>query len=772
MHAQSCQWLNLYFIQDEYHLFQTAPSGVVSGLLFLRTSLILKDYVFFLCFWLVFCFLYLNIQKQIQAESIPMRDSSGVTPIRYPHLFSPLQIGNITIRNRLMQSAHAKGFTAADGLTNNRDIYYQAERAKGGIGLIVTGARHVHPQSTGPSRTLARGDDPQIIERDAEMTAAVHEFGGRIIAQLIHFGPQGRSGSQDDYRLLWGPSTMKSPAYNEWAKEMTKTEMDEVSEAFAQTALYSKKSGFDGVELHYSHGYLHQQFLSFVYNKRTDEYGGSLENIVRFPIETLQRVREAVGPDFVVGIRVSMDECTVDGMHADTAIDMTKLMVATGLVDYVSATAGTYAAHADQIPPGDYPENWLVADGARMRKAIREVKDIPLFIVGHIVDADMAEELVASGATDMVAMTRTQIADPEYANKLREGREDEINHCIRCNQACIARLMVGNAISCVVNPAAGREQRFGLHTLRPSTAPGKWLVIGGGPAGMQAALVLRKRGHQVTLLEANDQLGGQLNYAAQLPRRHKFGFIARDMASQLDKAGVDVRLRTRWDAQQIIDFAADGVIVATGSTPLKTGFTSTRPAVDAVPGCTQDNVLSVIDALDQPDRVGKRVVLFDEDGGRYALGAAEFLLDRGHQVHLVSRFISLAPNLALTLDLPINYQHVFRKGLEFTLNSWVRTINSDQAQLLNLFTDEDTAVLNADTFIMACGHAPEDSLYRALQGRIKNLHCIGDAQLPRPLQDIIYEGMLAGREILDSPDRFIGAGELEIFDQSWRQTLA
>ncbi|MDY0207591.1 MAG: FAD-dependent oxidoreductase [Pseudomonas sp.] len=691
---------------------------------------------------------------------------------RYPSLFTPLKIGNITIRNRLMQTAHAKGFHAADGLTNNRDIYYQAERAKGGAGLLVTGARHVHPQSTGPSRTLARGNLQEIVARDAEMTAAVHAFGGCIIAQLIHFGPQGRSGSQDDYRLLWGPSTMKSPAYNEWAREMTKAEMDEVSDAFAQTALKSKESGFDGVELHYSHGYLHQQFLSFVYNKRTDEYGGSLENIVRFPIETLERVRAVVGLDFVVGIRVSLDECTVDGMHADMAIEMTKLMVATGLVDYVSATAGTYAAHADQIPPGDYAENWLVADGARMRKAIREVKkDIPMFIVGHIVDADMAEQLVASGATDMVAMTRTQIADPYYANKLLEGREDEINHCIRCNQACIARLMVGSAVSCVVNPAAGREQRFAQHTLVHSAAPAKWLVVGGGPAGMQAALVLRQRGHQVTLLEAGDKLGGQLNYAAQLPRRHKFGFIARDMTSQLHKAGVDVRLQSRWDAQQVIEFAADGVIIATGSTPLKSGFTSTRPAVDVVPGSTQDNVMSVIEVLNNPDKVGKRVVLFDEDGGRYALGTAEFLLDRGHQVHLVSRFIALSPNLALTLDLPVNYQNVFRKGLEYTLSSWVRNIDGEQAQLFNLFTDADSAVLTADTFIMACGHTPENALYQALQGKVQNLHCIGDAQLPRPLQDIIYEGMLAGRELLDSPDRFIEAGELEGFDQSWRKVL-
>ncbi|WP_178113540.1 FAD-dependent oxidoreductase [Pseudomonas sp. ANT_H12B] len=691
--------------------------------------------------------------------------------LRYPALFTPLKIGNITVRNRLMQTAHAKGFASADGLTNDRDIHYQAERAKGGIGLIVTGARHVHPNSTGPNRSLARGNRDEIIERDAEMVKAVHAFGGRIIAQLIHFGPQGRSGALDDYRVLWGPSTMKSPAYNEWAREMTKAQMDEVSEHFALTALNSRAAGFDGVELHYSHGYLHQQFLSFVYNKRTDEYGGSLDNIVRFPLETLARVREAVGPDFVVGIRISLDECTVDGMHADTAIEMTLRLVASGLVDYVSATAGTYAAHADQIPPGDYPENWLVEDGARLRAALREISDIPVFIVGHIVDPAKAEAMVASGATDMVAMTRTQIADPEFCNKLREGREDEINHCIRCNQACIARLMAGNAISCVVNPAAGREQRFGLHTLQQATTAQRWLVVGGGPAGMKAALTLRQRGHVVTLLEKAERLGGLLNLAARLPRREKFGFIPRDLERQLRKAGVEIRLNCAMSADEVLAFGADGVILATGSTPLKTAFTSTRPAVDRVPGTEQENVLSVVEVLENPARVGKRVVLFDEDGGRYALGTAEYLLDRGHQVHLVSRFIALSPNLALTLDLPVSYRHVFAKGLAYTLNSWVRGISGKQAQLLNLFTDQDSDCLTADTFIIAAGHSPDDALYRALQGRIANLHCIGDAFLPRPLQDTLYEGMLAGRELLDDPARFIEQGELEGFGADWRNAM-
>jgi len=458
-------------------------------------------------------------------------------------------------------------------------------------------------------------------------------------------------------------------------------------------------------------------------------------------------------------------------MKADMATQMTCKLVETGLIDYVSATAGTYAAHADQIPPGDYAENWLVEDGARLRQAVKAIRDIPVFIVGHIVDPAKADELVAAGAADMIAMTRTQIADPEFCNKLLEGREDEINHCIRCNQACIARLMAGNAISCVVNPAAGREQRFGSHTRKPADQPGKWLVVGGGPAGMRAALELAQRGHAVRLVEAADKLGGQLNLAAMLPRRHKFAFIPRDLERQLRKAGVEISLNTRLSADQVVAAGADGVIIATGSTPLKTAFTSTRPAVDRVPGTEQDNVLSVVEVLSGSAQPGKRVVIFDEDGGRYALGTAEYLLDRGHEVHLVSRFISLAPNLVLTLDLPVNYRHVFAKGLRYTLNSWVRRIEGNQAQIFNLFTDQDDAVLEADSFIIAAGHRSVDDLYRQLQGRVERLYCIGDARLPRPLQDSIYEAMLAGRELLDDPSRFIEQGELEGFDRQWRETL-
>lgn len=693
-----------------------------------------------------------------------MKSAANHSNQKYAHLFTPLQIGNFTVRNRLMQSAHYKGFHVAQGLTNNRDIYYQAERAKGGIGLMVTGARHAHPTSTGPGRTGSRGYRKEIIVRDRSMTDAVHQHGARIIAQIIHFGPQGRSGANDDFRILWGPSPLKSPAYNEGVKEIEKQEMEEVSDYFALAAANARESGFDGIELHYSHGYLHQQFMSFVYNKRTDEYGGSLDNIVRFPIETIEAVRKKVGDDFTVGIRISMDECSVGGMQIDTSIDMVKLLVATNKIDYVSATAGTYASHADQIPPGDYQENWLVESGTRLREAIKLIRDIPMFIVGHIASGDMAEKIIAEGMADMVAMTRTQIADPEFANKLQDGRENEIIRCIRCNQACIGRVMQGNGMNCVVNPAAGREQRFGDHTWQTTSQPESWLVVGGGPGGMSAASTLAKRGHRVILLEQSDQLGGASRLAASLPRREKFNFIADDLEIQMQKYGVEIRLNTACNAEMIRNMEPHGIVIATGAIATKEGFTAVRPAVNVVPGTDRNNVYTVPDILNGAE-LGDRILMFDEHGGRYALGTAEKLLDEKHEVHIVTRFTQLSPNMIYTLDLGVNYQYVFSKGLTFTVNSWLREIDDKGATIFNIFTDTETRMDNYDSYIIAGGAKVNDDLYHEIKNDFNNIHRVGDCLAPRTTENAIYEGMLVGRELFDD-SKYIEPGELEEWDES------
>ena len=457
---------------------------------------------------------------------------------RYPHLFSSLRIGNVTVRNRILQTAHVKLFTE-NGVDSNRNVAYQVERARGGTGLLITGNRLVHPTSTTGMPRFAYQYLKGELEIDRAMTSGVHAHGGVIFTQLNHFGPNATSDSADDLRVLWGPSAVKSPAYGETAKAMEQEDIDEVIAWWGRCAELSREGGFDGTEVHIAHSYLLHSFLSPVYNKRTDGYGGSFENRLRFAREVIDEVRGRVGNDWVVGVRITLSDFIPGGLDAGDAVQTARLLEADGKVDYVNVSAAGYHNIHMAIQPSDAPDGYLVELAAEVKSAVR---DLPVFTIGGIKDPAMAEEIVASGRADMVAMTRTQIADPEFANKAREGREDEIYHCIRGNQGCIGRVFKGMAISCTVNPAAGREARFGIGTLTPAESQARWLVVGGGPAGMKAAETLAKRGHRVTLIEREAELGGQVNLILRTPGRETFGWITKDLDRHMRKAGVEILL--------------------------------------------------------------------------------------------------------------------------------------------------------------------------------------------------------------------------------------
>ena len=674
---------------------------------------------------------------------------------RYPHLFSPLRIGTVTVRNRIMQTAHVKLYSA-NGVDSQRNVDYQVARARGGAGLLITGNRVVHPTSTTGFPRVSWAYLRDALEVNRRMTDAVHEHGAVIVEQLNHFGVNASSESADDPRVLWGPSAVKSPAYGETPKVMEQEDIEALVECWGRCAELSREGGFDGTEVHISHSYLLHQFLSPLYNKRDDAYGGSFENRLRLAREVIEEVRRRVGPDFVVGVRISLSDFIPGALAVEDAVRVARTLEQDGRIDYVNVTAAGYHNIFMAIQPTDEPDGYLVDLTAEVKAAVEQ---LPVFAVGGIKHADLAEEIIASGKADMVAMTRAQIADPEFANKVQEGRESELYHCIRGNQGCIGRVFKGLPISCTVNPATGREGRLG--TVPPADDPARWLVVGGGPAGMKAAETLARRGHEVVLAERDDRLGGQVNLILRTPGRAEFGWIVRDLEAQMRRLGVEILLDTEATPDLVRDRKPDGVIVATGAVPTRTGFSSVNPLVERLPGVDQDNVVTAWDVLLDARAVGKRVVVLDDDGTRYAAGVAEVLLDRGAEVELVSRWNALFPSTATTLDMATLYNRLLSKGLAYRLNVWAKELDGDRLAIFNLYTGAEETLGGVDTLVLATGAKADDALFFDLKGAVENVHRIGDCLAPRKLDHAIYEGFLAGLERWSPEERYIEDGELE-----------
>ena len=677
--------------------------------------------------------------------------------MRYPHLFSPLGIGNTTVRNRLMQTAHGKAYSVRN-LVSQRDFDYKVARAAGGVGLMITGSRPVHPTGAQRGATLAYLHEG--IHFDRRLTTAVQDRGAVIFGQLAHVGMMMPSDANDDPRVLWSASAIPSPHPSEMAKEMEPEDMDELVESFRRSAEIIRAGGYQGVELHFAHSYLIHQFLSSMFNRRTDEYGGPLENRLRLPMRIIEAVRSAVGADYVVGVRLGMTDF-LEGAHDvhDTIAIVTALRDS-GHVDYVSLSAAGFNKGLE-IAPSDVPSGHMVAMAAGIKAA---VPGLITFAIGGLNDPAQADEMVRTGQADMVAMTRTMIADPEYPNKVREGRDDEVYHCIRANQGCISRVFRGLAVACTVNPATGREGRFGAQTLNVTASPRRWLVVGGGPAGLKAAEGLARAGHEVLLLEAQDRLGGQVNLAMETPGRQTFGWIVTDLRTHLDKLGVEIRVGVTATAALVEKENPHGVVLATGALPGRDGFSHAAPLTRRIPGAGLPHVVTPWEVLGRGHVTGGRVVVLDADGSRYAAGTTEALVDRGADVELISPNADLFPATVTTLDRSFVYQRLFSKGLRYRLNSWVSEIGSSTVTAYNLYSGASAVLDGITAVVLITGRVANDSLYRELKGQLEHLHRIGDCVAPRSLDHAIYEGFMAGREEWSLQGRHIGARELE----TWR----
>jgi mycofactocin system FadH/OYE family oxidoreductase 2 len=653
----------------------------------------------------------------------------------FQYLFSPLKLGRVELKNRISFQPHLTNF-AEDGLPSERHVHYWGERAKGGAGLIITEEMSVHPTDRAYEK-LIDVFHPEVLPGFRKITDNVHQYGTKIFAQLNHNGQQ-CDGSLS--RLpVFAPSPVPDVLFREIPKEMEPEDIEEVARYFAKSAVYVRDGGFDGIELQFGHSSLARQFLSPLTNQRQDVYGGSVENRMRAPLMFIEAVRKAVGRDFTVGIRLCADEMIPwGGLNLADVQDLAVRFEASGLIDFMDLSIGTF--YNLYLVEGSMhtPLGYTVPLAAGIRSKIR----LPVFCTGRINDPVMAEKVLANGQADVVGMCRALICDPYLPKKAREARAGDIRYCIACNQNCIGRIGMNKTLGCVQNPAVGMEKQWGEDTLKPAPVKKKVMVVGGGPAGMWAAKMAGRRGHQVDLYDKNEQLGGQVLLAMKGAGREEFGVLIRNEKDQVEKAGVKLHLGQAVTAEQVLAENPDVVICATGSVP------SRNPPIGGGKGPA---IYSVWDVLQGKAELGQKVCLVDTDGHHRSTATAEFMANQGKSVHILCSSLFVGAELGPVQDLYLTRQRLLQKGCTFTPDTAVIAIDGEAGAKtlkgINVYSNQMSDFGPYDSVVLAINQEVEDGLYKALKNKVKELYRIGDCVAPRKVDMAIWEGHKLGREI-------------------------
>jgi 2,4-dienoyl-CoA reductase-like NADH-dependent reductase (Old Yellow Enzyme family) len=654
-------------------------------------------------------------------------------------LFEPITVGNVEIRNRVVMTGHGTGM-AKDYLTTDQHVAYYRERAMGGVGLIGMAFPQIHPTSQdvpGEPRAWL----PEIVPGLRKISDAVHEHGARIVMQLGHGGRQGHSTFTE--RALWGPSNTPCPFNLEMPKEMEIEDIDEIVDAHAIGARHGKQGGMDGVEIHSGYGgYLLASFLSPFSNHRRDEYGGSLENRMRIVMRVIDAIRAEVGPDFLVGINLQGHDFSPGGLEVADAQQIAQAVAATGKIDYICVKAATYHEAHQNVPDMQHPKRiW-----EDLAAAVKSVVDLPVIAVGRINDPVDAADILALGHADLVAMTRQQIADPETVNKTKEGRLHEIRRCIGCNQGCIDRLFDVTHSSCVHNPAAGYEQELGIGTLVQATFRRRVVVIGAGPAGMKAAEVAARQGHEVILIERRTRTGGQLRIAAKIAGRGEIAGVVDHLDVMIQKYGVDLRLGWSPTAEEVLALKPDHIIVATGSAPGPDIVGNLAQGIAVTPGLDDRHVLSVWDVLDEGAPVGRHVVIVDDgEGGWKGIGLALQLQGEDHDVDFVTPLPYVGAKLG-PFSANLAVPRIHQSGM--TTHPFTTMTGVDGSTVHIIEKGRPGTIGGVDTVILAGWHRPVTELYFALKNKGVPVECVGDAVASRTMMEAVHEGERAARRIV------------------------
>ena len=647
--------------------------------------------------------------------------------IVFKKLLSPIDIGNLHLKNRIVMPAMGTGYAAEDGRVSDRLIDYFSFRAIGGAGLLIVEATAVHPLGKIFQGQCGMFDDMHVLGFQ-KLTKTIHDWGGTIAMQLAHGGRQTKAkliGSQP-----LGPSAIPAQALcTETPKAITVDEIQEIVRSFGEAARRVKEAGFDAVEIHGAHGYLINQFLSQNANHRTDGYGGSLKNRARLAIETVSEVKKSVGSAIPVFFRLNGEDYIDGGFTLNEAVEITPWLIRAG-ADVLHVSAGVYGSDPPTIPLIGSERGCFLP----LAKTIKEVSTIPVIAAGRIKSPLLAEKVLEQGTADLISMGRALMADPDLPKKVKIQKLEEIRPCIGCGQACIERLLGGikrvenDPISCVVNPAMGREVRWAL---QPASKKRRVLIIGGGPGGMSAALAAAQSRHKVVLCEKGSELGGNLRLAAMIPGREEFSEFMDYLIGQIKRSGVEVIMNREMDLAALAEIDAEEVILATGASFKRAGVTGVDP----------EKVLTATEILSGKDLSPDNFVVMGAN--QIGLEVALFLSSKGKNVTVVEKGDHYAPDMG-----PIGRFDLLNSLRErnVTIYKQARLIRAGSSQAEIEFKLERYH-LKGNFFVVPVEQTSNNALIEGIKRKEIACHVIGDALRPRKALEAIEEGYGAGMEI-------------------------
>lgn len=620
-------------------------------------------------------------------------------------LLQPFQLRNLTLRNRIVSTAHAPGYSV-NSLPEERYIKYHEEKAKGGVALtMIGGSTAVSPDAAAPFGQLTLAED-RAIPHLKRLTDAVHSHGAGIFCQVSHAGRRGRWDS-GAWIAPVGPSAVREAQHRSFPKKMEAWDFDRILEDYEAAGQRAVEAGLDGLELLFAGGQIAMQFLSPAVNMRDDEYGGSLENRLRFPLQIIEAVRRGLGDKLALGVRMTADEFFEAGLQQEECLDIGEAFANTGKLDYLNIMASTvynWRTAAKSMPGMGSP----LAAYLPMAAAFKKRVSVPILHANRIIDFSTAAHAINEGMIDLVGMTRAQIADPHLVRKLMEGRMNDIRPCVGANY-CISRIYAGGESLCLQNPATGREASL-PHVIAKAEGTKNVVVVGGGVAGLEAARVAAERGHKVTLIEAEPQFGGQINVAAKVTWRQDLQTITQWLEDQVRKLGVDIWLGYMADKAMVERFNPDVVIIATG------GY----PNVGEIQGA--EHVLSTWDILGGRIEIAENVLMYDDQGADSGISCADYLAERAKALTVVTPERHLGVE-AGAYNFPVYLQHLYKKNVAISTDRRLVSVTPEAGKLKAVLRNEytlDTEEMLVDQVVCDNGNLPVDDLYEELKPFSKN----------------------------------------------------